>query len=207
VEALELDPEAVLSYPVIVQIDEKGQPIGEVRDRRGTSPEAHTRFRSVAAWDHDCAMIYGLIRADVLADIEMKTGLMLPYSTSDRTLLAQLSLYGRFCHIDEPLFSKRYHPEMSIRVYPGWRDLMLWHSPSGGRNITFPYWQELVHQLRAVNTAPLSRRERWRCYVHILQSLPRDRRWGKLLKDLYCAGLVLLQSARHRRVHGQVTVD
>jgi len=207
VEALELHPEAVLSYPIIVQIDENGQPIGEVREQRGTSPEAHMRFRNVAVWDHDCAMIYGLIRANVLVDIEAKTGLMLPYSTSDRTLLGQLSLYGRFCQIEQPLFYKRYHPEMSIRVYSGWRNLMAWSSPGGGQNMAFPYWQELLHQLRAVNTAPVSMGERWRCYVHILQSLRRHRRWGRLLKDLYCAGLLLLQSATHRRMHEQITAD
>jgi glycosyltransferase involved in cell wall biosynthesis len=207
VEVLERCPEAVLSYPFIVQIDENGSPIGEVREQRGTSPVAHMRFRDAAAWDHDCAMIYGLIRADVLVDIESKTGLMLPYATADRTLLGQLGLYGRFCQIDQPLFYKRYHPEMSIRVYPGWRDLMLWSSPAGGRSITFPYWQELLHQLRAINTAPVSRGERWRCYVHILESLPVDRRWGKLLKDLYCAGLLLLQSATHRGVHEKIAAD
>lgn len=203
-EALELHPEAVLSYPIIVRIDGEGRSIGEIRQQKGAAPEPHVRFKDLTAGDHDCAIFYGLIRSDVLTDIERKTGLLPPYSQADRTLLGQVSLYGPFVQVGQPLFYKRYHPEMSIAQFPGGRERMAWYRPSGEDPISLPFWQELLHYLRVIGTAPLSRAERWRCYSRVLRWLSVERGWGKLLKDLYYAGLKLLRSAPARKRHEQI---
>ena len=56
--------------------------------------------------NHACEMIYGLMRTDVLR----ATRLQQNYTDSDRTLLCELALRGRFYELPEPLFYKRYHP-------------------------------------------------------------------------------------------------
>jgi glycosyltransferase involved in cell wall biosynthesis len=203
-EALELHPEAVLSYPIIVRIDAEGRSIGEIRQQKGAAPEPHVRFEDLTAGDHDCAIIYGLIRSDVLADIERKTGLLPPYSQADRTLLGQLSLYGPFVQVVQPLFSKRYHPAMSIGQFPGGRERMAWYRPPDEDPISLPFWQEFLHYLRVIGTAPLSPAERLRCYRRVLRWLSVERGWGKLLKDLYYAGLKLLRSTTARRRHERI---
>lgn len=202
-EALDQHPEAVLSYAITVRIDEDGRPLGEVRQQKATSPRPHDRFRDLTGWDHDCEPIYGLIRWDVLADIQGKTGLLPSYTDADRTLLGQLSLYGQFFQVSQPLFCRRIHPGMSTKVFHGWRERMAWSFPSGEDPITFPHWQQLLHYLNAIRTAQLSLEERWRCYLHMLRWLSTERRWGKLPKDFYYAGLKLLRSSLYPR-HEQI---
>ena len=50
---------------------------------------------------------YGLYRRDAL----LKTELYLSYFGSEKILLAELSLHGRYAEVDEPLFFSRVHDE------------------------------------------------------------------------------------------------
>ena len=99
-------PEVVLAFPRMIDIDERGEPIvgKEISDlpraERGSWPAAHLRFRYLVRLGYTCEEVFGLIRSDVLR----KTRLIQSYTDSDRTLLAELALYGRLVEVPEVLF-------------------------------------------------------------------------------------------------------
>src|SRR5205814_8332718 len=108
------DSEVVLCYTEAIEIDEHGSR-GAITSRDHTSsPWPHQRFGAIACSSDFCEESYGLVRAEVLRE----TLLLLNYTGSDRTLLCELSLHGRFHQVREPLFYKRFHPG---NVYTDWR--------------------------------------------------------------------------------------
>jgi glycosyltransferase involved in cell wall biosynthesis len=166
VEVLDQNPEIVLCYSNIVKIDENGQEIGILDQDKANASKPSKRFQDLANWNHDCETTYGLVRSDILS----KTDLQLNYTDSDRTLLCELSLYGRFYKISEPLFYKRYHPDMSTQIYPDSLERMSWFNPSENEKI-IDYlqltWIQYRHYLEIVSRTPLLFRERISCYFHV----------------------------------------
>ncbi len=166
VKVLDAEPTVVLCHSTIIKIDEQGRHIGILERDLASSIKPHQRFQELADHNHFCETTYGLIRADILR----KTDLQLNYSDSDRTWLCELSLYGRFQMICEPLFYKRYHPEMSINVFPDGLDRMTWFNPSDDEMIHSYFQLNLVrfrHYLKIVWRAPLTLIESILCYLHI----------------------------------------
>jgi len=184
VAALDENPDVVLSYSIIVHIDEKGNHLKALDDDVGLSPKASTRFKALSNfWDHNCETTYGLMRLDVLK----LTGLQRNYTDSDRTLLCHMGLYGRFLRIPEPLFYKRIHGDMSTVVYRDFRERMAWFSESYQNKITFPYWMQFFHYLEIITKTPLPFSEKMLCYLHMIRWLIDERRWGKMIKDIIIA--------------------
>ncbi len=60
--------------------------------KRVSSTKPQDRFGDLIRIDHLCIAVFGLIRANVL----QKTPLIASYIASDRVLLAELGLLGRF---------------------------------------------------------------------------------------------------------------
>ncbi len=106
VTALDNDPLAVLCQPTVVQIDEKGQRIGVGPLCDASSREPHVRFRNVMQMNHHCYEFYAMIRSDILRKVREQQ----VYVDSDRTLLAELALYGKFHRIDKELFFREFMP-------------------------------------------------------------------------------------------------
>lgn len=184
VKVLDENPDVVLSYPVIVHIDAKGNRLKSLDDEIGNSPDVLTRFKELSDfWGHNCETTYGLMRSDVLKS----TGLQRNYTDSDRTLLCHMGLYGRFHIIPEPLFYKRIHDNMSTNVYWDFRERMAWFNESYRDKITFPYWMQFLHYLEIITKTPLPFSKRMRCYWHMLRWLIDERRWGKMIKDVIIA--------------------
>jgi hypothetical protein len=170
---------------MFTEIDVQGTPSRVSCRDRGSSPKPNERFRSLIPWDHQCEASYGLIRSEIMR----KTRLQLNYTDSDRTLLAELSLWGRFHQIPEPLFFKRIHPKMSTVVFSEWRQRMLWFDPSLKDKITFPHWMQFFHYLEIISRIPLPAGERLRCYGHMLYWLFPAHHARYMAKDLYLAVL------------------
>lgn len=66
VEVLDNNPSVVLSYGQTIKIDGRGETIGESLTRIGDSESPHARLLSIASRSHQCEVIYGLYRADLL---------------------------------------------------------------------------------------------------------------------------------------------
>jgi glycosyltransferase involved in cell wall biosynthesis len=85
------------------------------RDECATVGPRIRRFREVLAQQIMCAPIYGLIPREVLK----RTGLNKAFFGSDKLLLAELALHGRFHIAPERLFKKRMHGEMTSMMAGG----------------------------------------------------------------------------------------
>jgi glycosyltransferase involved in cell wall biosynthesis len=187
VQVLDEDPTVVLCYSKARIVDEFGQVIGtyDVNLNNISSGEPHKRFRDLVLINHWCLEVFGLIRSSVLR----MTPLISSHIGSDRNLLAELSLLGRFCQIPEYLFSSRDHARRSIKAIP----LHLrgaWFDPENGRHFVLPRWRLVYEYLRSVRRVPLDPYERTRCYLLFPAWLWRY--WKSLGKDLFVAARQVL---------------
>jgi glycosyltransferase involved in cell wall biosynthesis len=121
------DPTLVLAHSATAFIGDDGQPFpfdpdtGTYVDPRtgarrrpdsptiGDSPIAAERFRQVLALARWGSHMFGVIRRPALR----QTQLLPSFAGSDRAMLAELTLLGRFRCIPERLFFKRFHARAS----------------------------------------------------------------------------------------------
>lgn len=170
IAVLDRDSTVVLCHTLDVDIDEQGHEVDARRyshipsHERGNSPKPYLRFRRLVRDDYDCEQIFGLIRTDVLR----KTKLFLSYTDSDRTLLAEIGLYGRLFEIQEGLFFHRQHQDSSCKANPitlGWFQRAGWFDPALQGRILFSQWRQLYEFITAIFRAPLRLVERgWCCF-------------------------------------------
>jgi glycosyltransferase involved in cell wall biosynthesis len=158
VAVLDAQPDVVLCYSYVSEIDGGGHFIRITRRDKGTAAAPHRRLRELMHRDHTCEMTYGLIRTAVLR----QTRLYQNYTDADRTLLCELALHGRFYEIPEPLFFKRYHP---ANQYLDWRARMSWFHPGTEGSIRFPNWMQFTDMFATVGRVPLPLGEKLRCYL------------------------------------------
>ena len=158
VAVLDEYPDVALCYTETVEIDQNGDTIRFVAQHKGVADEPHRRLHQLIHRDHQCEMIYGLIRTETLGT----TRLLQPYPDCDRTLLCELAMRGRFHEIPEPLFYRRYHP---ANIILDWRERMAWFRPGTEGKITFPYWLLFFDMYRTLHRVPLPLAEKARCYL------------------------------------------
>jgi glycosyltransferase involved in cell wall biosynthesis len=183
---LDQEPSVILCSSMVTEINEDGEVIRTISVNRGTSTNSYERFRDLAQEDHNCEATYGLIRADILR----KTRLQQNYTGSDRTLLAELCLYGQFYEIPEPLFYKRYHPQ---NMYVNMRARMAWFNPTLRSKIVFPYCMQFFDYLATIHRVPLAWTEKARCYAFMLRWLRDHAR--NLAGDVFLAFYAMLRTA------------
>jgi glycosyltransferase involved in cell wall biosynthesis len=103
-EVLQKDASVAIVYPLTMEIDVDGRPLGVMPDRidtRGLDP--YSRY-SCLIWNLGwCNLIMGVIRRDAL----MKTRLLRAGIASDQTLLVELALEGPFAQIQNVLYYRR----------------------------------------------------------------------------------------------------
>jgi hypothetical protein len=160
-----MDSTAVLCCPAAVDIDERGK----ILHRRPVlsnivSHDPERRFGELIGTNHSCLEVFGLVP---LAELR-QTSLIGPYVGSDRVLLAELGLRGRFRRLEEPLFLHREHPMRSTRALPCLQDRLAWFDPSRGGRLTFPAWRLLREYVRCVDSSGLPAKSRLRCYRRVL---------------------------------------
>jgi glycosyltransferase involved in cell wall biosynthesis len=158
VEILDEFPDVVLAHTQACDIGENGEflddrPFGF--DITADSPVA--RFRTYLGAGNACLPIFGLHRTSVLR----RTGLLGHYAGSDRVLLAELALNGKFREVPEPMFLHREHPGRSMRRFPNPRDRGAWFDPKrSGPDLVF--WKVLIGYIAAIRRAQLRTVERFR---------------------------------------------
>ena len=185
------DPAAVLSFSQVDVIDEQAaliEPYSVTVD--SAHPRTAVRFGEVIDIKHRCYDIFGLIKADVLAN----TPLIGSYAGSDRTLLGLLSLEGTFKTIPAPLFQARKHAQQSIAMLrqPLHKHLRMhqyavWFDPKNRGRILLPNWRILSEYISAVGQAPLKLSDRLDCYFTLVRWLFTYQNWAKLGRDIAIA--------------------
>ena len=127
----------------------------------------------------------GLIRAEVLRRAMPQK----PYFGSDVVVMAELTLYGKFAVVPEPLFNRRMDSRTaSIFLTPAQRKQMAY--PRRKNAPLFTIWREKMDYFAAVWRAPLAWRERICLYRFLLGHMIRDR--VDLLGDIREAGQRIL---------------
>jgi glycosyltransferase involved in cell wall biosynthesis len=193
VRSLESEPAAVLAHSLVEEIDEGGKVLrvySPVSDQVAAGDRL-TRFRSrvlVRGW---CTEIFALMRADRLRG----TALIASYAGADLSLIAELTLRGRFIIVPEPLFRNRLHQDrytetifenLALATRP--RQIVNWYDTSnrGGR-WHFHWWKFLFSLFAMINRNLGPWSERVQYYRVALQwMIKRDNR-RDLAKDLLFA--------------------
>ncbi|MEZ4592547.1 MAG: glycosyltransferase family 2 protein [Chloroflexota bacterium] len=198
VTVLEENPDIVLCFPKTIKIDGEGNEMGRAIVEEPNAEKSYSRFRAMAIAKDSCEQTYGLIRSDVLR----KTKLQQNYTNSDRTLLAELAIHGKFHEIPQYLFYKRFHEK---NVYLDWRTRMAWFDPSIKGKIVFPWWMQFFDYFKTIKRSPISRYEQMRCYLFMFEWALR---FGKnLTKDLLVAFYMLAHSKEWRKQLYEVTIN
>jgi glycosyltransferase involved in cell wall biosynthesis len=176
IDILDKDNSVVLCYTKTQLINSSGNPIGisykSLLNVNDLSP--HKRFRDIllhAVW---CFEVFGLIRACNLR----KTSLIGKYFGSDKVLLAELSLLGRFHEVDRYLFQRRCYAgqstKMTVSEKAAWIDSL-------SKKILPHQAEALAGYLSAAWKTPLTMSQRIQCYLSIARLVFKLDKWKKLL--------------------------
>lgn len=173
VEALDAHPDVVLCYVRERVIDESGAPL----PGRALSPLAGQgspvwRWRDIVLGDWVYEPHYGVMRTGVLR----RTGLLGQFADSDRVLLAELALHGRFLRIDQPLFDRREHSGNSVRRFHTREERVAWYAPE--RPVPPPHHLSMLRGYAgALGRAHLPWRDRLGCW-RVLLSWMMENHYG-----------------------------
>ncbi len=228
VDALEADESLVLAHSLTRVVDENGQVIEnyddgrfedgkrdvEARSRVGhrltsmrtSSLDPVVRARDLLLIGHRCYSIFGLIRLDALHKLPPQGC----YAHSDRVLLLQLGLLGRYYEVPEYLFISTRHSGQSVRTSPertkakgfrltrrvGTLPAMEWWDPTKARKILFPEWKAAKEFFLSVVHAPLTPWQKMRCYGLVGRWLLKYHR--RMAKDVLLAADQVLFNFQNR---------
>jgi hypothetical protein len=168
--ALDDDPGAVLSQSLVKVIDETDRQV-EIYDHSAygtSSPRPSERLSGRLRGT--CVEVFGVIRSEALRD----SALIRSYVGSDRALLVDLALRGRFALVPEPLFINRDHPGRCTRITQARgerRHLIAWYDTQLSYNRVLSTWQFHLACLRLIGRHVRSPGERLRCHAALLASL------------------------------------
>ncbi|MDT3685401.1 MAG: glycosyltransferase family 2 protein [Pseudorhodoplanes sp.] len=167
VRALEMDQDAVLAYGMTRSIDEDGRLIplvGSMMTDMGDDTPPR-RFRKVIAEVGTCYEVFGVFRREALK----KSALHRFYYGSDRALIAEMALLGRFLHVPDVVFYNREHANRSINIVDK-KARVFWHNTDAKSTRALEHWK-LLKQL--IETAV-----RHRQVVPLSKTLPSLFAWA-----------------------------
>lgn len=184
VEVLEHDPNVALCYGRAVDIDPNGHVLHEYPPLQyATGDDPVGRGLDVLSTPSPCFEVFGLMRRDDL----LMTAMIGPYTSSDRTLLYELALLGRFHEVPEVLFLHRQHDARSVFTHSDPRERDAWFDPGRADTVTLPRWRLVGEHFRAVWRVPMaSRRNRIRAVAHVTTWAAS--KGGVLARDLVAWG-------------------
>ena len=147
-EVLETAPEkVVLVAPRNEIIDEESALVKarSVEHLQTTRPTAHGRLSETMSRYALGVAQFGLYRTATLA----RTRLIDDFPHSDNVLLAELAMLGEIWEVDEILFARRYHLEVSTAINKTKTDFTLWFNPKAKgkalkRLLTFEYMRSAL---------------------------------------------------------------
>jgi glycosyltransferase involved in cell wall biosynthesis len=162
IEEFSRAPEAVLVYPRVELINDRGEVTGTdepaliVADAR-----PHVRLRNFFQKVRLANPVFGLMRTDALR----QTRLIGSFVSSDLVLLAELLLLGEFREVPVVLFRRRLHEQRSLQANRTQRDLLAWFDPAQrGARLKLSVPTRLAWEYtRSVLRLPLPWSERIRC--------------------------------------------
>lgn len=182
-QTLQADPDAVLCYSAVEIINQDGGCLYISDSRLPGTEQARPseRFAAAIITPHLCFPVFGLIRTEVLR----ASSLLGPYDGSDRALVTELALCGRFAHVPRPLFQNRDHLARYIRaVRPRRSTASGWWAGPDERRTVLHLWALYGDYFRMVRRKVRDPLERLHCYRHLIRWLAIDWNALRLVVDL-----------------------
>jgi glycosyltransferase involved in cell wall biosynthesis len=146
--------------------------------RKLDSARVSERFHSVVIQTRMVHEIFGVMRVEALRE----TPLMRSFYGSDKVLLAELSVKGRFKIVPEPLFCNRRHPTQSSQPSPRQREI--WNNPLAQSHHFFPRWLCFKGYFSAATSGEMSLGERMECYGSLVQYVTTPQRWRGVIREM-----------------------
>jgi glycosyltransferase involved in cell wall biosynthesis len=181
IEALDEYPQVVLAHSWTAKVDGSGN-VTEAYEYPLTTatPQAPERFRSMlfdSGGDDD----YGVMRMDV----RRRIGLMGSHHHADRTITAEIALYGPFYQVPDWLYFRREHPGQNGRAPMRRRCANM--DPRRANRWRHPamrlYGEYIWAYASAIHQAPLSAADRRECYLNLAQWVAGHKRPGAAGQD------------------------
>lgn len=182
-------PTYVLAFARMTEIDETGRTIsvhGDALPLGGDDPASRLRAlldHPQRSHLHRCVPVMGVIRTDALRG----TRRIRPHPSSDKVLIVELALRGRFADVTEPLFLRRVHPGTHLRSSPSTADVAAWFDPARRGRAPMVRTALLRGYLNAVARAPLAPTDRLRCAAEVVRWTVRDGTWRVVAGELRAA--------------------
>ena len=129
-------------------------------------------------------VLNGLIRSEALH----RTKLHGAYLGADLNMMAELSLYGKFVEVPEPMLYRAMDKNTASRYHTA-NDVIRMYDPGGERSALFQSWRFHMDRFAIVQRAPLPAGTKLRLYRRILQMMAWDRR--SLFDDMAEAGWLI----------------
>jgi glycosyltransferase involved in cell wall biosynthesis len=174
VEVMERDPGIALCYPKAWLVDASGgnpRPFDDVLHLMQDDPAE--RFTAVVENIRLAHQHLGLIRTAHLR----QTHLLGIYVASDITLLAELSLYGKFYELSERLFFRRFHETSgSWKRDDQKHQAQYYYGTSGSRQAALPRWRCYAGLYAAVRSSPLPLKAKSNLYGRLAKRMMWNRR-------------------------------
>jgi glycosyltransferase involved in cell wall biosynthesis len=181
VQALDEYPQVVLAHSWTAKVDGSGNVTEAYHYPLTTATSrAPERFRSLlldSGGDDD----YGVMRMDV----RRRTALMGSHHHADRTITAEIALYGPFYQVPEWLYFRREHPGQAGQAPMRRRCANMdprradrWRHPA-----VRLYGEYVWAYVSAIHRAPLSAADRRDCYRYLAQWLAGHKRPGAAGQD------------------------
>lgn len=170
VDVLDELPHVVLAHPWTATIDDSGTVRAVEYSLATASSSAPERFRCLlfANGGDDTE---GVIRLSVLR----QTPLLASYHHSDRTLSAELSLYGPFYQVPDWLYFRRDHADRAEKAFKSVRTWCANLDPRRADPLRHPairlYAEYIGGFAAAIRRAPLSSAEKRECYSDLVRWL------------------------------------
>lgn len=193
VAVLEQNPDVVLCYSKSIEIDQRGQFLERhEQGLAGDSLYPHQRFRELIRMDHNCQSMFGVMRTGVLK----RTSVHGDFPDSDRCMLAEVALYGKFHELPDHLFFHRKHAQQITQQFPSRQERMARLNPDRRLLIVFPHFRQFREYILAIQRSPLGWKDRFRCYFQMLRWLRSNA--PRLMRDLRYFVAQILQPFRLR---------
>lgn len=186
---LDAERDYVLCHSRVGVIGSEGKPLYDydVNLPHVESSAPADRFGDLVLIRHACYDAFGVLRRSTLA----RTPRIGAYLSSDRCLLAELALHGRFRILPETLYLNREHGDRSVRI-PNHQRARAWFDQGRGGRFIFPAWRLLGEYAAAIDRTPLSQADRRACRRVLVRWLLRN--WRLLRGDLRIAAIDALRS-------------
>lgn len=169
INALDQNPDVVLSYPRTAIIDKYSQFSNYYPDELDfLNLDLFERYRCYLRLyriPRSCNPIFGVMRSDILA----QTPLIGNFIASDMILLAELILRGPIMEIPEYLFFRRDHEKASIRAHPSYQDRIAWFDPTKKGRVQLSRWRWLEEFHRSIRRVPMKKWQNLRCHSYLAE--------------------------------------